>query len=77
MFWILAILIIFMFYRPKEMMLILFTFAFFGIGYWIFSFISSEPVLTFSITVFVIWILSLFLGLINKTIEEDKNEDNT
>ncbi|ARM66141.1 hypothetical protein AM2_014 [Lactococcus phage AM2] len=77
MFWILAILIIFMFYRPKEMMLILFTFAFFGIGYWIFSFISSEPVLTFSITVFVIWILSLFLGLINKTIEEDKNEDDT
>ncbi|ARM67585.1 hypothetical protein LW81_015 [Lactococcus phage LW81] len=77
MFWILAILIIFMFYRPKEMMLILFTFAFFGIGYWIFSFISSEPVLTFSITVFVIWILSLFLGLINKTIEEDKNKDDT
>lgn len=77
MFWILAILIIFMFYRPKEMMLILFTFAFFGIGYWIFSFISSEPVLTFSISVFVIWILSLFLGLINKTIEEDKNEDDT
>lgn len=77
MFWILAILIIFMFYRPKEMILIFFTFAFFGFGYWIFSFISSEPVLTFSISVFVIWILSLFLGLINKTIEEDKNEDDT
>lgn len=72
MFWILAILIIFMFYRPKEMMLILFTFAFFGIGYWIFSFISSEPVLTFSITVFVIWILSLLIGMISKTTEEDE-----
>ena len=77
MFWILAILVIFMFYRPKEMMLILLTFAFFGFGYWIFSFISSEPVLTFSISIFVIWILSLLLGLINKTTEEDKNEDDT
>ena len=77
MFWILAILIIFIFCRPKEMALIVFTLAFFGFGYWIFSFISSEPVLTFSISVFVIWILSLSLGLINKTIEEDKNEDNT
>ena len=77
MFWILAILIIFMFYRPKEMALIVFTLAFFGFGYWIFSFISSEPVFTFSIAVFVIWILSLFLGLINKTIKEDKNEDDT
>lgn len=77
MFWILAILVILMFYRPKEMIMILFTFAFFGFGYWIFSFISSEPVLTFSISIFVIWILSLLLGLINKTIEEDKNEDNT
>ena len=77
MFWILAILIIFMFCRPKEMAPIVFTLVFFGFGYWIFSFISSEPVLTFSISVFVIWILSLFLGLINKTIEEDKNEDDT
>ena len=76
MFWILAILIIFMFYRPKEMMLILFTFAFFGFGYWIFSFISSEPVLTFSISIFVIWILSLLIGLISKTTEEDKNNDD-
>ena len=77
MFWILAILVIFMFYRPKEMILIFFTLAFFGFGYWIFSFISSEPVLTFSISIFVIWILSLLLGLINKTIEEGKNEDDT
>lgn len=77
MFWILAILIILMFYRPKEMMLIVFSLSFFGFGYWIFSFISSEPVLTFSISVFVIWILCLFLGMINKTTEEDKNEDDT
>ena len=76
MFWILAILVIFMFYRPKEMMLILFTFAFFGFGYWIFSFISSEPVLTFSISIFVIWILSLLIGLISKTTDEDKNNDD-
>lgn len=72
MFWILAILIIFMFYRPKEMILILFTLAFVGFGYWIFSFISSEPVFTFSISIFVIWILSLLIGLINKTTDEDK-----
>ena len=77
MFWILAIMIIFIFSRPKETMLIVFTLSFFGFGNWIFSFISSEPVLTFSISVFVIWILSLFLGMINKTAEEDKNEDNT
>lgn len=77
MFWILAILIIFMFYRPKEMMLILFTFAFFGIGYWIFSFISSEPVLTFSITIFVIWILSLLIGMISKTTKEDEKKNDS
>ena len=77
MFWILAILVIFMFYRPKEMMLILFTFAFFGFGYWIFSFISSEPVLTFSISIFVIWILSLLIGLISKTTEEDEKENDS
>lgn len=76
MFWILAILIIFMFYRPKEVILIFSTLAFFGFGYWIFSFISSEPVFTFSISIFVIWILSLLIGLISKTTEEDKNNDD-
>ena len=76
MFWILAILIIFMFYRPKEMVMIFSTIAFFGFGFWMFSFISSEPVLTFSISIFVIWILSLLIGLISKTTEEDKNNDD-
>ena len=77
MFWILAILIIFIFCRPKEMALIVFTLAFFGFGYWIFSFISSEPVLTFSISIFVIWVLSLLIGLTSKTTEGNKNEDDT
>lgn len=77
MFWILAILIIFMFYKPKEMLFIFFTLAFFGFGFWIFSFISSEPVLTFSISIFVIWILSLLIGLTSKTTEEDKNENDS
>lgn len=66
MFWILAILIIYMVYRPKEMIMIFSTLVFFGFGYWVFSFISSEPVLTFSISIFVIWVLCLLIGLINK-----------
>lgn len=77
MFWILAILIIYMVYRPKEMFFIFSALAFFGFGFWIFSFISSEPVLTFSISIFAIWILSLLIGLTSKTTEEDKNEDDT
>ena len=77
MFWILAILIIYMVYRPKEMIMIFSTLVFFGFGYWVFSFISSEPVLTFSISIFVIWVLSLLIGLTSKTTEGNKNEDDT
>ena len=76
MFWILIILIFYTLYRPKEMIFIFSALAFFGFGFWIFSFISSEPVLTFSISIFVIWILSLLIGMISKTTEEDKNNDD-
>ena len=76
MFWILAILIIFMFYKPKEMIFVVSAIAFFGFGFWICIFISSEPVLTFSVSIFVIWILTLLIGLTSKTTEEDKNNDD-
>ena len=74
MFWILAILIFYAIYRPKEMIFIVSVIAFFGFGFWMCSFISSEPVLTFSVSVFVIWILTLLIGLTSKTTEEDKKE---
>ena len=74
MFWILAILIFFTIYRPKEMIFVVSAIAFFGFGLWICSFISSEPVLTFSVSVFVIWILTLLIGLTSKTTEEDEKE---
>ena len=72
MFWILAILIFFTIYRPKEMIFVVSAIAFFGFGFWICSFISSEPVLTFSVSVFVIWILTLLIGLTSKTTEDDE-----
>lgn len=72
MFWILAILIFYTIYRPKEIIFVVSAIAFFGFGLWICSFISSEPVLTFSVSIFVIWILTLLIGLTSKTTEEDK-----
>lgn len=74
MFWILAILIFYTIYRPKEMIFVVSAIAFFGFGFWICSFISQEPVLTFSVSVFVIWILTLLIGLTSKTTEEDEKE---
>ena len=71
MFWILAILIFYTIYRPKEIIFVVSAIAFFGFGFWIYSFISSEPVLTFSVSIFVIWILTLLIGLTSKTTEED------
>lgn len=77
MFWILAILILFIVYKPQEMIMIFSILAFLGFGYWVFSFISSEPVFTFSISIFGVWIVCLCIGMINKTTEEGNNEDDT
>ena len=74
MFWILAILILLIAYRPVDMILIFCILVFLGFGYWLFSFISSEPVFTFSMLIFLTWIITLSIGMINKTTEEDKNE---